>query len=137
MNIYHSDSAGKGRSSRRTLPVLLLLAGLALAVGGCADDYPNGTYGPRYASASNYGPGYPGRGYPGYGGPGYGGPGYGGPGYGYPGAGGISIEIGDRPYYNRGAGYYVGRSYYVWRPGHWSVRNGRRVWRHGHYTLRG
>src|SRR5437660_1596322 len=59
------------------------------------------------------------------------GPGYG---YGYPGS--VSVEIGDRPYYTRGAGYYVGRAYYVWRPGHWIRRNGRRVWIHGQYVLR-
>ena len=36
-----------------------------------------------------------------------------------------------------GAGYYVGRTYYVWKPGHWVVRNGQRVWIHGHYVVRG
>jgi hypothetical protein len=57
-----------------------------------------------------------------------------GPGYaGYPGS--VTVEIGDRPYYNRGAGYYVGRSYYVWVPGHWSRRHPR-VWIHGHYVVR-
>ncbi len=65
------------------------------------------------------------------------GPGYGpyGPGYGaYPGS--VTVEIGDRPYYTRGSGYYVGRSYYVWRPGHWARRNGQRVWVHGRYVVR-
>ena len=63
------------------------------------------------------------------------GPGYGpyyGPGY--PGA--VTVEVGDRPYYTRGAGYYVGSAYYVWVPGHWSRRHPR-VWIHGHYVLRG
>jgi len=49
-------------------------------------------------------------------------------------AGRISIEIGDRPYYNRGP-YYVQSGYrYVWVPGHWS-RN-RRHWIHGRYVKR-
>ena len=75
--------------------------------------------------------------YPGYG-PYYGtGPYYGNvaPAYGYPGS--VAIEIGDRPYYVHGAGYYVGRTYYVWRPGHWATRHGQRVWIHGHYVVRG
>jgi hypothetical protein len=45
--------------------------------------------------------------------------------------------VGDRPYYRHGAGYYVGRTYYVWKPGHWAARNGQRVWIHGHYVIRG
>jgi hypothetical protein len=57
---------------------------------------------------------------------------YGGPGYG----GTVVVDINDRPYYTRGTGYYVGRSYYLWRPGHWVVRNGQRYWVHGHYVLR-
>ena len=78
--------------------------------------------------------------YPGYG-PYYGG-GYGGGQYynrpyygGYPGS--VTVAVGDRPYYRHGAGYYVGRSYYVWKPGHWSSRHGQRVWVHGHYVVRG
>ena len=74
--------------------------------------------------------------YPGYG-PYYGGgPSYGGGPYyaGYPGS--VTVEIGDRPYYTRGPGYYVGHSYYVWRPGHWSYRHGQKVWIHGHYVVR-
>jgi hypothetical protein len=46
------------------------------------------------------------------------------------------VEVGDRPYYSHGAGYYVGRTYYVWKPGHWASRNGQRVWIHGHYVVR-
>ena len=65
------------------------------------------------------------------GGPYYGGPSYGG----YPGS--VTVEVGDRPYYVHGAGYYAGRTYYVWKPGHWVVRNGQRVWIHGHYIVRG
>jgi len=82
---------------------------------------------------------YPGYGpyYGGYGhGPYYGGYGRGyGPGYAaYPGS--VTVEVGDRAYYTRGPGYYVGRSYYVWRPGHWAARHGQRVWIHGHYVIR-
>ncbi len=54
---------------------------------------------------------------------------YGSPGY-------VAVEVGDRPYYNRGVGYYVGRSYYVWRPGHWRYHRGTRIWVHGHYVPR-
>ena len=63
--------------------------------------------------------------YPGYG------PYYGG---GYPAS--VTVEVGDRAYYTRGPGYYVGRAYYVWRPGHWRWSHGQRVWIHGHYVLR-
>jgi hypothetical protein len=64
------------------------------------------------------------------------GPGYAGsPGY-VAAPGSVTVEIGDRPYYTRGPGYYVGRSYYVWRPGHWGWRGGQKVWIHGHYVIR-
>ena len=106
----------------------VLLLGIACGTGGCADQpyaaYPG--YGPRFGYG--YGPGYGGPGY------GYGYRGYGYPGYGYPGS--ITVAVEDRAYYTRGAGYYVGRDYYVWKPGHWAVRNGQRVWIHGHYVLR-
>ena len=95
--------------------LLLVLSCAAVGFGGCADYY---------------------AGYPGYG-PYYGGP-YrrGGPYYGgYPGA--VTVEVGDRPYYVHGPGYYVGRTYYVWKPGHWRTRHGQRVWIHGHYVVRG
>ena len=86
----------------------------ALGLSGCADYY---------------------AGYPGYG-PYYGGPYYGRPYYGgYPGS--VTVAIGDRPYYTRGPGYYTGRTYYVWKPGHRAVRNGQRVWMHGKYAVRG
>jgi hypothetical protein len=49
---------------------------------------------------------------------------------------GVSIEVGDRPYYSHGPGYYVGRVYYVWIPGHWARRYHHRVWIHGHYSPR-
>ena len=63
------------------------------------------------------------------------GPGPYGPGY----VGGpavVSVEVGDRSYYTRGAGYYVGRRYYVWRGGYWRRYHGRRVWVHGNYIVR-
>ena len=94
--------------------MLFVLFCAALGVAGCADYY---------------------AGYPGYGA--YPGPGpyYGGPYYrGYPGS--VTVAVGDRPYYRHGAGYYVGRTYYVWKPGHWASRNGQRVWIHGHYVVR-
>ena len=114
-------SAGNGTKTIRKWPVLLLflLLSVPFGIGGCEDEYYAGRpgyYGPRYGAYGPYGRGY-------------------GPGYGpYP--GGVTVEIGDRPYYNRGAGYYVGRSYYVWRPGHWTWRHGQRVWIHGHYVVR-
>ena len=122
--------------SRRCSPILWLGSiCLTLAIAGCADDdYARRGYGRGYYAGPGYGRGYYGR--PGY----YGEPGYGYPGYGYPGYGygnSVSVAIGDRPYYVRGPGYYVGRSYYVWKPGHWAVRHGRKVWIHGHYVLRG
>ena len=99
--------------------LLLLLLSAAFGTSGCTDYYyGNPAYGPGYAGYGPYGPGYGGA-----------------PGYGaYPGS--VTVEIGDRPYYTRGSGYYVGRSYYVWRPGHWARRNGQRVWVHGHYIVR-
>ena len=111
-------SAGAGAKARLKWPVLLLLLiSVALAGGGCEGTYtayPG--YGPYYGGYGPYGPGY-------------------GPGYAaYPGS--VTVEVGDRPYYNRGAGYYVGHTYYVWRPGHWASRGGQRVWIHGHYVLR-
>jgi hypothetical protein len=100
--------------------LLLLLLSVALGPGACTDYY-GGYYGAGYGPGPYYGGGPYGGGYAAY------------PGYG-PGA--VTVEIGDRPYYTRGAGYYVGRSYYVWRPGHWRWVNGRRVWIHGHYAIR-
>src|SRR6266540_1787707 len=49
----------------------------------------------------------------------------------------VTVEVGDRPYYVHGPGYYVGHTYYVWRPGHWAWRHGQRVWIRGHYVVRG
>jgi hypothetical protein len=42
---------------------------------------------------------------------------------------GLSISVGDRPYYTRGDRYYNGDYQYVWVPGHRSHG----VWIHGHY----
>ena len=99
--------------------LLFALVSAALGLVGC---------GGYYSTYPGYGP-YYGGGYGG--GPVYGGPYYGG----YPGS--VTVEVGDRPYYRHGAGYYVGRTYYVWKPGHWASRNGQRVWIHGHYVVRG
>jgi hypothetical protein len=43
---------------------------------------------------------------------------------------GISIEIGDRPFYSHGARYWAGDYEMIWVPGHRS-RDG---WVHGHYV---
>lgn len=48
----------------------------------------------------------------------------------------ISIALGDQPYYVHGPGYWAGRVYYVWVPGHWRWHRGHRVWIHGHYRVR-
>jgi len=133
--IDHAEavSAKTGTKTRPRWPaLLLLLLSVALGAGGCTDYY-GGYYGAGYGPGPYYGGGPYGRGYAGYGpyGAGYAGS----PGY-VAGPGGVTVEIGDRPYYTRGAGYYVGRSYYVWRPGHWRLVNGRRVWIHGHYVVR-
>jgi WXXGXW repeat (2 copies) len=48
----------------------------------------------------------------------------------------VNVDVGDRPYYLHGPGYYVGRTYYVWVPGHWRWYHHRRVWVHGHYVRR-
>ena len=89
----------------------LLLACLSVVIGAAGCDgyyagYPG--YGPYYGPAPYYG---------------------GGP-------GSVVVEVGDRPYYTHGSGYYVGRTYYVWRPGHWRWVNGQRVWIRGHYVVR-
>ena len=100
--------------------LLFLLLPVTFGIAGCDEyygAYPG--YGPYYGGYGRYGPGY--AAYPGY--------------APYPGS--VTVEIGDRPYYTRGPGYYVGRTYYVWRPGHWAWRHGQRVWIHGHYVLRG
>ena len=48
----------------------------------------------------------------------------------------VFIEVGDRPYYVHGPGYWYGPAYYVWVPGHWTWRHHHRVWIHGHYRPR-
>ena len=45
---------------------------------------------------------------------------------------GISISIGDRPYYNHGPRYWAGDYEMVWVPGHRSRVT--RRWIHGHYV---
>jgi WXXGXW repeat (2 copies) len=101
---------------RKYSALLFVLFSAALGLAGCTgyySAYPG--YGPYYNT-----------------GPYYGGPA---PAYAYPGA--VTVEVGDRPYYTHGPGYYVGRNYYVWKRGHWAVRNGHKVWIHGHYVVRG
>ena len=49
------------------------------------------------------------------------------------GAVGVSIAIGDRPYYH-GSYYYSGPVRYGWVPGHFAWHHHHRVWVHGHYT---
>ena len=130
---------GKGKAApgnaetimRRKWAVLgLLFVVVMIGASGCADPYYGGGYysdGPYYAGARRYyGRSYYGRGpY---------GPGYG-PGYAaYPGS--VTVAVGDRPYYTHGPGYYVGRTYYVWRPGRWAWQNGQRVWIRGRYIVR-
>jgi hypothetical protein len=91
----------------RRLILLVLLLSALFCAGGCEGYYTA---------------------YPGYG-PYYGpGPYYGG--------GSVVVAVGDRPYY-RGPGYWYGRTYYVWKPGHWAWRYGQRVWIRGHYVVRG
>ena len=45
----------------------------------------------------------------------------------------LTIEIGDRPYYTRGASYWDGDVQYYWAPGHWGPRH---RWVRGHYVRR-
>lgn len=45
---------------------------------------------------------------------------------------GISIEIGDRPYYQHGPQYWAGDYQMIWVPGHRSEYSHR--WIHGHYV---
>jgi hypothetical protein len=46
----------------------------------------------------------------------------------------LDIDVNDHPYYLHGPGYWAGRVYYVWVPGHWGPHH--RVWIHGHYRVR-
>lgn len=48
----------------------------------------------------------------------------------------LSINLGDQPYYSHGPGYWDGRVYYVWVPGHYTWRHHNRVFVHGHYRVR-
>src|SRR6476619_6403793 len=43
---------------------------------------------------------------------------------------GISIELGDRPYYSHGPRYWAGDYEMIWVPGH----RYHGVWTHGHYV---
>jgi hypothetical protein len=109
LNQHAKDGLGADPTSRPAWRVyVILLFAVAFTSGGCVEPYAARPYsGVAYAPAVA------------------------------PVSTAVSIEVGDRPYYTRGPGYYVGRAYYVWRPGHWSRRYGHRVWIHGHYVLRG
>ena len=48
----------------------------------------------------------------------------------------VNVEVGDRPYYIHGPGYYVGPAYRVWVPGHWRWHHHQRYWVHGYYARR-
>jgi len=124
-HVNHLSNSNIQYMKKLTKCSVMLFALVSAAVGlvGCGGYYSANAY-------PGYGPYYGGA-YP-AGGPYAGGPYYG---RGYPGA--VTVELGDRPYYTRGAGYYVGRTYYVWKPGHWAARHGQRVWVHGHYVVRG
>jgi hypothetical protein len=50
-----------------------------------------------------------------------------------PAKGAVFVEVGDRPFYVHGPGYWVGHRHYVWVPGHPGWRYGHPVWIHGHY----
>jgi hypothetical protein len=106
--VYFAKTNGNETATKSSrVTLLVLLLSTLFATGGCEG----------YYSA-----------YPGYG-PYYGaGPYYGG--------GSVVVAVGDRPYY-RGPGYWSGRVYYVWKPGHWAWRYGQRVWIRGHYVTRG
>jgi hypothetical protein len=47
---------------------------------------------------------------------------------------GISIEVGDRPYYSDGPSYWDGGYEWVFVAGHWGPHH---EWIHGHYVRRG
>ena len=101
-NIVHEADAP--RLSIKTAGLLLILVSVAIAGVACTGPY----YGPGYAGPGPY--------------------------YdsGYGSSASVVVAVQDRPYYTHGPGYYVGRAYYVWRPGHWSRRG---VWIPGHYVL--
>ena len=126
--------AERGTKTKMKWPLfVLVLISAAFGAGGCADYY-GGYYGAGYGPGPYYGGGPYGRGYAANGpyGAGYAGS----PGY-VAAPGSVTVAVGDRPYYTRGPGYYVGRTYYVWRPGHWGTnRYGQRVWIRGHYVVR-
>jgi len=46
---------------------------------------------------------------------------------------GISIEVGDRPYYRYGYRYWAQGGYWCWVPGHWGWHHHHQYWIHGHY----
>jgi WXXGXW repeat (2 copies) len=108
MSIVDQTPANEPETRSSRLILLVLLLSALFWVAGCGGYYT--------ASPGYYGPNY-------------------GPGP-YYGGGSVAIAVGDRPYY-RGPGYWSGRTYYVWKPGHWTWRHGQQVWIRGHYVVRG
>ena len=49
---------------------------------------------------------------------------------------GVSVYVGDRPYYNHGPWYWNGGVRWYWSPGYWAWRHHHRVWIPGHYAPR-
>src|SRR5215475_12220369 len=106
--LYLRNTNGNETGTKSRSVILLVLLLSALFSTGCCEDH--------YTAYPGYGPYY-------------------GPGP-YYGGGSVVVAVGDRPYY-RGPGYWYGRAYYVWRPGHWAWRHSQRVWIRGRYVTRG
>ncbi|MGH8093111.1 MAG: hypothetical protein ACREIF_06530 [Chthoniobacterales bacterium] len=51
--------------------------------------------------------------------------------------GGVTVAVGDQPYYVHGPYYIEHGRRRVWVNGHWGHRHGQRVWIHGRYVVRG
>jgi hypothetical protein len=49
---------------------------------------------------------------------------------------GVSVYVGDRPYYTHGPWYWNGGVRWYWAPGYWAWRHHHRVWIPGHYAPR-
>lgn len=49
---------------------------------------------------------------------------------------GISIHVGDYPYYTHGPWYWRHGARWYWVPGYWKWRHHHRVWIHGYYAPR-
>ena len=49
---------------------------------------------------------------------------------------GVSVYVGDRPYYSHGPWYWNNGVRWYWSPGYWAWRHHHRVWIPGHYAPR-